>query len=194
MVDLFFFFQAEDGIRDGHVTGVQTCALPIWTVTCRPPGELRYTRIRPRTTSAASGSDPARYTVVPAGKSARSPSARSWLASSAGSSARKLCAMASSTSRSTTPTTLGRIELQQQKRQTRAIVTDDSLGHVGATRRPRSVRMGTIESRRGYPSQEWSCPWMTIRSRTGGPGRPLLIKVHQPMRATRQPLTRQDCG
>src|SRR5690625_3328451 len=26
---LFFFFQAEDGIRDGHVTGVQTCALPI---------------------------------------------------------------------------------------------------------------------------------------------------------------------
>src|SRR5207302_6167350 len=27
---LFFFFQAEDGIRDFHVTGVQTCALPIW--------------------------------------------------------------------------------------------------------------------------------------------------------------------
>src|SRR6266487_2864660 len=25
----FFFFQAEDGIRDGRVTGVQTCALPI---------------------------------------------------------------------------------------------------------------------------------------------------------------------
>src|SRR5690625_6570401 len=25
----FYFFQAEDGIRDGHVTGVQTCALPI---------------------------------------------------------------------------------------------------------------------------------------------------------------------
>src|SRR5690625_6676033 len=24
-----FFFQAEDGIRDGHVTGVKTCALPI---------------------------------------------------------------------------------------------------------------------------------------------------------------------
>src|SRR5215208_4169821 len=34
---LFFFFQAEDGIRDGHVTGVQTCALPIsW----RPVAEL----------------------------------------------------------------------------------------------------------------------------------------------------------
>src|SRR5438876_10227163 len=26
-----FFFQAEDGIRDGRVTGVQTCALPIST-------------------------------------------------------------------------------------------------------------------------------------------------------------------
>src|SRR2546426_7095509 len=26
-----FFFQAEDGIRDYKVTGVQTCALPIWT-------------------------------------------------------------------------------------------------------------------------------------------------------------------
>src|SRR5438876_2014267 len=29
MFFLFFFFQAEDGIRDGRVTGVQTCALPI---------------------------------------------------------------------------------------------------------------------------------------------------------------------
>src|SRR2546430_17571944 len=27
--DVFFFFQAEDGIRDLTVTGVQTCALPI---------------------------------------------------------------------------------------------------------------------------------------------------------------------
>src|SRR5256885_3519705 len=26
----FFFFQAEDGIRDYKVTGVQTCALPIY--------------------------------------------------------------------------------------------------------------------------------------------------------------------
>src|SRR5690606_39818522 len=28
-LQVFFFFQAEDGIRDFHVTGVQTCALPI---------------------------------------------------------------------------------------------------------------------------------------------------------------------
>src|SRR5436305_13616423 len=29
MMFSFFFFQAEDGIRDADVTGVQTCALPI---------------------------------------------------------------------------------------------------------------------------------------------------------------------
>src|SRR5207249_11430153 len=28
-LSFFFFFQAEDGIRDRNVTGVQTCALPI---------------------------------------------------------------------------------------------------------------------------------------------------------------------
>src|SRR5437870_11862853 len=37
--DFFFFFQAEDGIRDGHVTGVQTCALPIY-------GGLKLTELR----------------------------------------------------------------------------------------------------------------------------------------------------
>src|SRR2546430_6903232 len=40
---LFFFFQAEDGIRDLTVTGVQTCALPIYTPhieTTLMPGEL----------------------------------------------------------------------------------------------------------------------------------------------------------
>src|SRR5207253_11119775 len=35
---LIFFFQAEDGIRDGHVTGVQTCALPISLMRPREPG------------------------------------------------------------------------------------------------------------------------------------------------------------
>src|SRR5699024_11975954 len=39
-VILFFFFQAEDGIRDRNVTGVQTCALPILSSTgeCRGRG------------------------------------------------------------------------------------------------------------------------------------------------------------
>src|SRR2546427_8627742 len=35
---LFFFFQAEDGIRDLTVTGVQTCALPI-SMPGQPPSD-----------------------------------------------------------------------------------------------------------------------------------------------------------
>src|SRR5437588_5222691 len=41
----FFFFQAEDGIRDHCVTGVQTCALPIFSVThffLSPEGVLDF--------------------------------------------------------------------------------------------------------------------------------------------------------
>src|SRR2546425_4105018 len=34
---MFFFFQAEDGIRDKLVTGVQTCALPILPPAARGP-------------------------------------------------------------------------------------------------------------------------------------------------------------
>src|SRR5699024_5577047 len=34
----FFFFQAEDGIRDRNVTGVQTCALPIYCLGRRSRG------------------------------------------------------------------------------------------------------------------------------------------------------------
>src|SRR5437867_8952876 len=36
----FFFFQAEDGIRDRTVTGVQTCALPIWAAQAHRDVEL----------------------------------------------------------------------------------------------------------------------------------------------------------
>src|SRR5207248_7966924 len=41
---IFFFFQAEDGIRDRTVTGVQTCALPIYNETMRAWGS-RYARL-----------------------------------------------------------------------------------------------------------------------------------------------------
>src|SRR5689334_16533498 len=37
-VESNFFFQAEDGIRDGTVTGVQTCALPILPYACTSAG------------------------------------------------------------------------------------------------------------------------------------------------------------
>src|SRR5690606_40595359 len=39
--DLVFFFQAEDGIRDFHVTGVQTCALPISIYNFSIPAALK---------------------------------------------------------------------------------------------------------------------------------------------------------
>src|SRR5438046_8935630 len=41
-----FFFQAEDGIRDWSVTGVQTCALPICLRRLRDAGILRGERAR----------------------------------------------------------------------------------------------------------------------------------------------------
>src|SRR5258706_10785529 len=39
----FFFFQAEDGIRDWSVTGVQTCALPISPQIARAEDDLFQT-------------------------------------------------------------------------------------------------------------------------------------------------------
>src|SRR5438093_11965527 len=45
---MFFFFQAEDGIRDWSVTGVQTCAIPILPRACDVVrGQARCAR-RPR--------------------------------------------------------------------------------------------------------------------------------------------------
>src|SRR5207247_7474793 len=43
---LCFFFQAEDGIRDPLVTGVQTCALPIWVEYCNGKADSRYGSMR----------------------------------------------------------------------------------------------------------------------------------------------------
>src|SRR5256885_9581980 len=45
IIDFIFFFQAEDGIRDYKVTGVQTCALPI---SLKKPVRRRSIAIRPR--------------------------------------------------------------------------------------------------------------------------------------------------
>src|SRR5260370_12992480 len=59
----FFFFQAEDGIRDSSVTGVQTCALPItyigWSGRVDPDGntyDFNYTG-RPLNDSSYSNAD-----------------------------------------------------------------------------------------------------------------------------------------
>src|SRR5438105_15058438 len=57
---MFFFFQAEDGIRDPLVTGVQTCALPICcsasTAIAAARVALRKTRSRRRCPAACRGS------------------------------------------------------------------------------------------------------------------------------------------
>src|SRR5256885_3936780 len=60
LVMLFFFFQAEDGIRDYKVTGVQTCALPIFRDAVRPPARLRHLRAHPRPLRARPEAVPAR--------------------------------------------------------------------------------------------------------------------------------------
>src|SRR2546422_5944180 len=43
----FFFFQAEDGIRDVAVTGVQTCALPIYHRAVAPGTRFLLEKLRP---------------------------------------------------------------------------------------------------------------------------------------------------
>src|SRR6266481_4608820 len=57
-VFFFFFFQAEDGIRDGTVTGVQTCALPIFDEVITgfrysPGGAQAYFGVTPDLTALA---------------------------------------------------------------------------------------------------------------------------------------------
>src|SRR5690625_5079704 len=78
VIVLSFFFQAEDGIRDGHVTGVQTCALPISprdaasAIACptripprpRPPN-ASSTSVWKKTHSAASPTDGSPPAVSP---------------------------------------------------------------------------------------------------------------------------------
>src|SRR5947208_8831323 len=50
-----FFFQAEDGIRDDLVTGVQTCALPILNVGCNRRGSLWAAAYRAEKRESSSG-------------------------------------------------------------------------------------------------------------------------------------------
>src|SRR5256886_5718542 len=60
-----FFFQAEDGIRDLTVTGVQTCALPIFLynrTVARAPHRPRLRRAGSRGASRSAG----RWSLIPA--------------------------------------------------------------------------------------------------------------------------------
>src|SRR5258706_8782599 len=72
----FFFFQAEDGIRDWSVTGVQTCALPISARRGLRPGRRRSplragAALRPAAGSRARGA-PERSEERRVGKECRS--------------------------------------------------------------------------------------------------------------------------
>src|SRR2546429_5433828 len=65
---VFFFFQAEDGIRDVAVTGVQTCALPIlataddqaWTHLLGHQPRSSHEMLRSSAYGVVSGADPVR--------------------------------------------------------------------------------------------------------------------------------------
>src|SRR5437868_9568321 len=71
----FFFFQAEDGIRDRNVTGVQTCALPIYSRRLAAPmfDRIRKAFTRDQTPDAAApGSPSSRSEERRVGKECRS--------------------------------------------------------------------------------------------------------------------------
>src|SRR2546430_13587858 len=76
---VFFFFQAEDGIRDLTVTGVQTCALPISASAAPRPTITRWTRCsacaptgsRASCTSRRASGSRGRWTAGPAGRGRR---------------------------------------------------------------------------------------------------------------------------
>src|SRR5690606_40234620 len=59
LVRELFFIQAEDGIRDFHVTGVQTCALPI-----SKPGDFAAVHICPEDSADIPDTDEARLVIL----------------------------------------------------------------------------------------------------------------------------------
>src|SRR5205823_10304359 len=82
---VFFFFQAEDGIRDKLVTGVQTCALPISSKE-EPPGSSRRLGLQAASSTAAPGAgragtrqrrSPVRFSVTGSPRSSSSRAVRS---------------------------------------------------------------------------------------------------------------------
>src|SRR5207247_7841668 len=75
----FFFFQAEDGIRDPLVTGVQTCALPISCASRAGQSRRSSPSGRARGGSSTLGSRPAATRVSSSPPPARrTTSLRSW--------------------------------------------------------------------------------------------------------------------
>src|SRR5438270_9955510 len=75
---LVLFFQAEDGIRDLTVTGVQTCALPIFTLVDAGDGAGTWNvSLEPQSATTGARVDfPSTITVPPGGDALRSEERR----------------------------------------------------------------------------------------------------------------------
>src|SRR2546430_8159902 len=74
---LFFFFQAEDGIRDLTVTGVQTCALPICSTYPSLPSKPLSSAVVATNSSVRRGRGATRASACAAASSAATPDALS---------------------------------------------------------------------------------------------------------------------
>src|SRR5256885_8800554 len=64
LVVYFFFFQAEDGIRDYKVTGVQTCALPISTAIISSNTFCFFVRLPARCHASPNSPPPRRFATA----------------------------------------------------------------------------------------------------------------------------------
>src|SRR5699024_11645493 len=71
----FFFFQAEDGIRDRNVTGVQTCALPICLMRAHP--DIDTIAVAPRE-DVDRGQTPVAFVILRAGAPADAEALTAW--------------------------------------------------------------------------------------------------------------------
>src|SRR5256886_3822478 len=67
----FFFFQAEDGIRDLTVTGVQTCALPISSAISTPGPRSRAAASSACVSASLLPREPTRISTAPGALDAR---------------------------------------------------------------------------------------------------------------------------
>src|SRR5215217_2590258 len=151
-VVFFFFFQAEDGIRDIGVTGVQTCALPISIVPARSSAISRGRAPRSsRETSGASSTIAARL---------RKPASRSPETIAVVSPAIGLWCM-SSPSRTVSSTNVGHSRAPRSRQRSRRVHTRSSM--TSNVRRPATIplmdellvcHLGQVEYRAAADLQE----------------------------------------
>src|SRR2546426_5274785 len=154
---VFFFFQAEDGIRDYKVTGVQTCALPISRSARRSPSASVARVSRPMRASGAPSSPSTRRRSSRSSKpcGARWPSSRSgWILPSACS---RSIARASAWRRRAAHESRSRGRPHPRRRGRRVLRLDDR------PRREQGIRGQAQDANRGA-----ACRWSGGRARGAG--------------------------